>query len=316
MPKLKKKLTGNFTIINNTVLRDKRMSCTERGAYVTLVSMADDWNFSIRGLAAIMPDGVTKISGALKRLEALGYLRRERLYENGKIKDWVYYIYDEPCACYTADDTDVENSDFFDSQDTDFSDTENLDTENQHQESEHLEKPHDYIITKEEISKKEVSSDQVSINQSRSPHESSVEKSSDDGQMDGYMQEKEIYTEVVKSNIEYDDYVLWAEDSDGYMTVEELDEIVQMIVRAICSRKKTERICGQEFPREVIKSAMLKVDRICLENAIEQIKQTDNVRNFERYLISTLFNEANGRSFKENAETRSVDFAVKRDLGL
>ena len=33
MPKLKKKLTGNFTIINNTVLRDKRMGCTERGAY-------------------------------------------------------------------------------------------------------------------------------------------------------------------------------------------------------------------------------------------------------------------------------------------
>lgn len=31
MPKLEKKLTGNFTIINNTVLRDKRMGCTERG---------------------------------------------------------------------------------------------------------------------------------------------------------------------------------------------------------------------------------------------------------------------------------------------
>lgn len=316
MPKLKKKLTGNFTIINNTVLRDKRMGCTERGAYVTLVSMADDWNFSIRGLAAIMPDGVTKISGALKRLEALGYLRRERLYENGKIKDWVYYIYDEPCTCDTANDEDVENSDFFDSQDTDFLDTENLDAENQHQESEHIEKPHDYIITKEEISKKEVSNDQVSIDQSCPPHESIVEKCSDDGKMDGYMQEKEIYTEVVKSNIEYDDYALWAEDSDGYMTVEELDEIVQMIVRAICSRKKTERICGQEFPREVIKSALLKVDRICLENAIEQIKQTDNVRNYERYLISILFNEANGRIFKENAETRSVDFAVKRELGF
>lgn len=54
MPKLKKKLTENFTIINNTVLRDKRMGCTERGAYVTLVSMADDWNFSIRGLAVVV----------------------------------------------------------------------------------------------------------------------------------------------------------------------------------------------------------------------------------------------------------------------
>ena len=60
-----------------------------------------------------------------------------------------------------------------------------------------------------------------------------------------------------------------------------------MIVRAICSGKKTECICGQDYPREVIKSAMLKVDRVSLENAIEQIKQTDNVRNYERYLIST-----------------------------
>ncbi|MGN0575659.1 MAG: DUF6017 domain-containing protein [Ruminococcus sp.] len=120
----------------------------------------------------------------------------------------------------------------------------------------------------------------------------------------------------MKSNIEYADYALWAEESNGYMSVDELDEIVQMIVRAICSRKKTERICGQEFPREVIKAAMLKVDRICLKNAIEQMKQTDNVRNYERYLISTLFNKANGRSFRENAEDRSVDYAVKRDFGL
>lgn len=90
------------------------------------------------------------------------------------------------------------------------------------------------------------------------------------------------------------------------MTVEKLDEIVQLIVRAICSREKTERICGQEFPREVVKAAMLKVDRICLENAIEQMKQTDNVRNHEKYLISPLFNEANGRN---------VEYAVKRDFG-
>ena len=70
---------------------------------------------------------------------------------------------------------------FFDSQDTDFSDTENLDTENQNQESEHLEKSHDYIITIEEIS----------IDQSRSPHESSVEKFSDDGLI--YAGKRKIY---------------------------------------------------------------------------------------------------------------------------
>jgi len=301
MPKLRKRITRDFTIISNTALRDTRLGSSERGLYCTMMSMADDWDFSIRGFAAIMPDGVTKISSAMKKLEALGYLKRERQYVDGKITDWIYYIYDEP---YEPDSSDVESSENSAPQDLDFQDTENLDTENLNQGQQHLEKPDGNIITRKEKSKKETSTDQESIHQSA------------DGQTDGYIQDEQIYTEVVKSNIDYSDYALWTEESNDYISVDELDEIVQMIVRAICSRKKTERICGQEFPREVIKAAMLKVDRICLENAIEQMKQTDNVRNYEKYLISTLFNEANGRSFREKAEDRSVDFAVKRDFGL
>ena len=302
MPKLRKRMTKDFTIISNTALRDTRLGSSERGLYCTMMSMAEDWNFSIRGFASIMPDGVTKISNALKKLEALGYLRRERQYVDGKIIDWIYYIYDEP---YEPDSSDVENPENLARQDTGSQDAENLDTENLNQGQSHLEKPNDNIISRKEKSKKEISRDQESIDQSADA----------DGQMDGYVQEKGIYTEVVKSNINYSDYALWAEESNGYMTVDELDEIVQMIVRAICSRKKSERICGQEFPREVIKAAMLKVDRICLENAIEQMKQTDNVRNYEKYLISTLFNEANGRSFRENAEDRNVEYVVERNFG-
>jgi hypothetical protein len=45
------------------------------------------------------------------------------------------------------------------------------------------------------------------------------------------------------------------------------------------------------------------------------MRETDDIRNFEKYLISTLFNEANGRHFKENAEERNAEYAVKRDFG-
>lgn len=170
-------------------------------------------------------------------------------------------------------------------------------------------------IKKNQIKKNQVSTNQISINQSASDSGKAVENQND-GLMDGYTGEKQIYTEVVQSNIEYDEYREWIEMlANGYMTVNELDEIVEMIVRAICSRKPVERICGQDFPREVIKSAMLKVDRTCLENTIETMKQTDNIRNYERYLISTLFNEANGRHFKENAEGRNIDYAIRRDFG-
>ena len=68
--------------------------------------------------------------------------------------------------------------------------------------------------------------------------------------------------------------------------------------------KKSDRICGQEFPREVIRSVMLKVDRGCVERAIEIMKHTEHIRNYERYLLSTLFNEANGKHLKSGTTSR------------
>jgi len=88
-----------------------------------------------------------------------------------------------------------------------------------------------------------------------------------------------------------------------------------MIVRQICSRKKTERICGEDFPREIVKSAMLKVDLQVLENAIEQIDGVANIRNKEKYIISTLFNEVNNKHFRDNSESRWAERAVAEDFG-
>lgn len=60
---------------------------------------------------------------------------------------------------------------------------------------------------------------------------------------------------------------------------------------------------------------MLKVDIEVLQNAIEQMERIDNVHNFESYLVSTLFNEANSKRFRDNAESRWAEYAIKRDFG-
>ena len=84
-------------------------------------------------------------------------------------------------------------------------------------------------------------------------------------------------------------------------------------VNAITSEKKSDCICGQEYPRSVIRSVMLKVDRGCVERAIETMKQTEQIRNYERYLLSTLFNKANGRHLRANTENRQIDEQLKRE---
>ncbi|MBO6301668.1 MAG: helix-turn-helix domain-containing protein, partial [Ruminiclostridium sp.] len=95
MPRLKKEVKRDYTIIHNAMIRDTNLGATERGLLITMLSLPESWDFSIRGLMHILPDGLTKISTALKNLEKAGYLIRRRIYENGKIADWEYVFSDE-----------------------------------------------------------------------------------------------------------------------------------------------------------------------------------------------------------------------------
>lgn len=299
MPKLRKKISKDFTTIHNTMLRDVNLGATERGVLLTMLSLPDNWDFSIKGLTSILPDGYTKISTTLKNLEKFGYLSRQRIYQNGRICDWEYIFSDEPV---------VESVDVPASQESETKEVEKLKSENLIQDFQVIENRRSNQIYNNQINNNQISNDQISINLSSHDSKVTVGKFSD-RRIDSYTNERQMYTEMVKANIEFDEFCCWLESK------EEAEEIVGMIVRAICSRKKSEKICGQELPREVIKSAMLKVDITCLQNAVEQMKQTDNIRNYEKYLISVLFNEANGRHFKENAECRWAEYAVQRDSG-
>ena len=93
---LKKEITKDFTAVHNKFLRDERLSINARGLLMTMLSMKENWSFSIKGLANILPDGERKISSSLNELEEHGYLIRERKYENGKIVNWDYIFSDEP----------------------------------------------------------------------------------------------------------------------------------------------------------------------------------------------------------------------------
>lgn len=308
MPKLKKKISSDFTIIHNTMLRDSNLGATERGILLTMLSLPDNWDFSIKGLTSILPDGYTKISTALKNLEKFGYLSRQRIYSNGRICDWEYIFSDEPITeCIVESVENVENHDDSAPQEAETKEVENLKSGNLIQDFQGIENRRSNQIYNNQINNNQVSNNQ-SIYQSSRDRKATVEKNSD-RQIDGYIQERQKYTEIVKANIEFDEFCCWLESN------EEAEEIVGMIVRSICSRKKSETICGQELPREIIRSAMLKVDITCLQNAIEQMQQIDNVQNYEKYFISVLFNESNNRNFKENSEYRWVEYRSRKDLG-
>ena len=96
MPKLVKICRNNYTVMNNAMWRDPKLGATERGVLGTMLTLPDTWDFSIKGLSTIFPDGERKIGTSLKKIEEAGYLKRVRIYSNGKITDWEYQFSDEP----------------------------------------------------------------------------------------------------------------------------------------------------------------------------------------------------------------------------
>jgi hypothetical protein len=86
--------TGGFTIINNKVLQDSRLSTSAKGIFALLMSMKDGWNVNISILKAYSTDGRKSIGNSLAELENIGYIRRYKVYENGRIADWIYEITD------------------------------------------------------------------------------------------------------------------------------------------------------------------------------------------------------------------------------
>lgn len=89
--------TRDYTVMANYHLRDHSLSLKAKGLLSLMLSLPDDWDFSIKGLARICKDGVDSVCSAVKELEAAGYIQRHRTRsENGRITEMEYQIYEKP----------------------------------------------------------------------------------------------------------------------------------------------------------------------------------------------------------------------------
>ena len=135
--------------------------------------------------------------------------------------------------------------------------------------------------------------------------------------MDEYTKKFEIYKGIIKQNIDFFEFASWldqyCDDDEGGWA--EAEEIVSAIVRQIVSTKPYEVIHGQKYPREIVKSAMLKLNIYHVENVIQQMREVMNICNYEAYLISSLYNEVISYNFKKNAESRAIHYDIEQRFG-
>lgn len=83
--------------MSNTHLKDKRLSLKAIGLLSVVLSLPDDWHYTVNGLVGIVKDGERAVNGALSELKENGYLRIEKLYPNkdGRNKIEYQYIFSE-----------------------------------------------------------------------------------------------------------------------------------------------------------------------------------------------------------------------------
>ena len=91
--------TSDYVVMSNRHFREKQMSLKAKGLLSEMLSLPDDWDYSIAGLAAINKESVTSIKTALAELQDFGYLIIEKIYpdksSSGRI-EYVYNVYEYP----------------------------------------------------------------------------------------------------------------------------------------------------------------------------------------------------------------------------
>ena len=95
---IRNKNREKYTTIDNSILKNKNLSLKARGLLVTLLGLPDNWEFTEAGLYSLFEkDGQNSVRTAIKELENLGYLKRQRIRDNnGKYSEIEWSIYEKP----------------------------------------------------------------------------------------------------------------------------------------------------------------------------------------------------------------------------
>ena len=89
--------TANYTVMSNHHFKERKMSLKAKGLLSLMLSLPDDWDYSISGLAVLSKDGKDSIMSALAELEKFGYLTRKRLTnDKGQFAGVEYNIFEVP----------------------------------------------------------------------------------------------------------------------------------------------------------------------------------------------------------------------------
>ena len=266
--------TTGYTVMSNHHLRNKDLTLKAKGLLSQMLSLPEDWDYTLAGLSYINRESVDAIRTAIWELEKAGYIKRyQGRDERGKMTAIEYVIYEQPQPLLDLPILENPTSDKPTSENPTQINKDILNTN----------------LPKKDKSITDLSNtDSIPIlSPNPSPFtEDAAEPTERKGKEAAKESAVEIYREIIKDNIDYDILI-----HDNRFDKDRIDEIVDLILETVCTARKTLRIAGDDFPAELVKSKFLKLDSSHIEFVLDCMKQnTTKVRNIKQYLRAVLFN--------------------------
>ena len=277
--------TQNYTVMSNYHLRDKTLSLKAKDLLSLMLSLPDTWDYTLAGLARISLEGKDAIRAAVVELEKAGYIHRSQTTDKaGKFGSNEYIIREYPASHEPPPEGPSPAQPLPENPTTENPSTVSTQTGNPTQ------------IKKDPVKKEKSITDSVSTDSFPFPSTPSITpaaaqppeaKGRKRSRNSGISQnEMDAYRELIRENICYDNFVREHPYDAG-----QLDEMVELMVEAVCSKKKNIRVAGNDFPQAVVKSRLLKLDGEHIRFVFDCLREnTTQVRNMKQYLLTVLYN--------------------------
>ncbi len=259
-----------YTVMSNHHLRNHALSLKAKGLLSQMLSLPEDWDYTLQGLAQINKESIDAIREAVRELERAGYIKRSRERdERGCLRGTVYTIYEQPqtqpepekpAQAVPALDQPTLEKPMLDS--PALENPTQLNTKRKNKERQNT----DPSITD-------------SIPFPSGFPETSTQKRTE--AKDAF----ESYRKLILENIDYDILA-----GDPHVDREQLDEITQLVQETVCSTRDRIRVGGNDYPAEIVRAKMLKLTGEHIHFVMDCLrKNTTQIRNIRQYLLTALF---------------------------
>ena len=240
----------NYTVMSNVHLRDKALPLKAKGLLSLMLSLPEDWDYSMRGLAKLSADGLDSTRAAVKALERSGYVVRRQLYDaRGRFSNNEYTVFEIPQP--SSPSSDLPST----------------------------EKPSSDAPLSEKPS--QINTEQV-ITQERNTDLNNYQSINLDG-MDR-MDERERYREIIEENIEYE---IMKDRPDGDRLGEIVEIMLDAVCStAPTIRINGEDMPQQVVKSRFLKLDSSHIEYVF--HAMKECPS--DIRNIRAYLLTTLYN--------------------------